>query len=197
MARDGDIADSGAAGGNDAAIGALLARHLPALRAYLRLRMGDRIRRWDTEWDLAQSICREALERPGHFVYRGEAAFRRWLFTMARRQLADRDEHLRADKRDVDRLVTNLPNGQHDERSIADAVHRAFHTPSEVAIRQETLERIERALARLSDDAREAVLLSRFAGWTTAEIAEQLGKRPSTVRVMISRALATLSAEIA
>jgi hypothetical protein len=39
--------------------------------------------------------------------HRGEATFRHWPFTMARRKLADRDEYLGAETRDVDRVITN------------------------------------------------------------------------------------------
>jgi RNA polymerase sigma-70 factor (ECF subfamily) len=179
--------------GDDAAIDALLERHLASLRAYIRLRMGPRVRRWDTEEDLAQSVCREALENLGGFTYRGEAAFRHWLFTMARRKLADRDEYLGAEKRDVDRVITNA-DGIH---SIAREVHAAFGTPSELAIRAETLARIEEALDEMPDESREVLLMSRLAGLSTLAIAEKLGQKPSSVRSTLSRALARLSRALA
>src|SRR4029079_12806489 len=191
--NDAESLISCASQGDDVAISALLDRHLPSLRAYIRLRMGPRVRRWDSEQDLAQSVCREALENLEGFTYRGEAAFRHWLFTMARRKLADRHEYLGADKRDVDRMTTNAGSAS----SFAREVHAAFGTPSELAIRAETLARIEEALDEMPDESREVVLMSRLAGLSTIEIAERLGKKPSSVRSALSRALARLARALA
>jgi RNA polymerase sigma factor (sigma-70 family) len=193
MNNDGESPDPGASGGEAVSIAALLDRQLPSLRAYIRLRMGPRVRRWDSEQDLAQSVCREALEQSGEFSYRGEASFRDWLFTVARRKLADRDAYLSAEKRDVGRMISDAGSGD----AIAREIHSAFGTPSELAMRDETLARIEDALDRMPEESREVILLSRLAGLSTVEIAEKLGKGPSTVRSILSRALARLSRALA
>lgn len=177
--------------GDRDAIGALLDRHLPALRAYVRLRMGPRVRRWDHENDVAQAVCVDILENLDGFVYRGEAAFRQFLFAAARRQLADRDDYLKAAKRDVDLVATNAGHTSGDR--VAREVHAAFGTPSQLAIRGETLARIERALDEMPEESREVILMSRLAGLSTAAIAERLGKDPSTVRSTLCRALVKLS----
>lgn len=189
MANESESLISSASQGDEVAIAALLDRHLPSLRAYIRLRMGRRVRRWDSEQDIAQSVCLEALENLEGFTYRGEAAFRHWLFTMARRKLADRDVYLGAGKRDVDRVITNADSGGPGAREI----QAAFGTPSELAVRAETLARIEEALDGMPEEAREVVLMSRLAGLSTNEIAERTGKQPSSVRSTLSRALARLS----
>ena len=190
MPTDTETLITRAGEGDPTAIGTLLDRHLPALRAYIRLRMGPRVRRWDTEQDLAQSVCLETLENLDGFVYRGEAAFRQWLFTMARRKLADRDVYLNAEKRDVDLVITNAGD---TDGALAKEIHAAFGTPSQLAMRGETLERIEQALDELPEESREVILMSRLAGLSTGEIAEKLGKQPSSVRSLLCRALARLS----
>lgn len=191
MASDAESLVQGASRGDGEAIAALLERHLDSLRAYVRLRMGPRVRRWDSEEDVAQSVCREALEQMGAYTYRGEAAFRHWLFTLVRRKLADRDAHLRAEKRDVDRVISDAGNA-----AAAREIHGSFGTPSELAVRAETMARIEKALDGMPEVAREVVLMSRLAGLTTNEIAERLGQEPSSVRATLSRALARLSREL-
>jgi len=177
--------------GDEQAIGALLERHLPGLRAYIRLRMGARIRRWDSEEDVAQSVCVEVLRGLEGFTYQGEAAFRHWLFTMARRKLTQREVHLRAQKRDVDLVVTNTRSNRGRD-PIADEVQRAFGTPSEMAIRGETLDRIMAALDAMPEETREVILMSRLAGLSAGDIAGRLGKEPATVRVTLCRGLAAL-----
>ena len=61
--------------GDTPALDSLLARHLPGLRAFIRLRSPKAVRDKESSSDLAQSVCREALERMDAFEYRGEAAF--------------------------------------------------------------------------------------------------------------------------
>ncbi len=149
------------------------------------------MRRWDAESDVAQSVCLEVLRGLDGFTYRGEAAFREWLFTMARRKLSRRERYLTADKRDVDRNLTNA--GPDSVGPLAFEVQRAFGTPSEMAVRGETLERIERALDRMPEEMREVILMSRLAGLPAPEVAERMGKEPGAVRVTLCRGLAILA----
>ena len=149
------------------------------------------MRRWESEGDVAQAVCLEVLNSLNGFTYRGEAAFRHWLFTMARRKLSQREDYLKAAKRDVDLVITNAGSDSSVD-PIALEVQRAFGTPSEMAVRGETLERIEQALDQMSEETREVILMSRLAGLPAAEIAERMGKEPSSVRVTLCRGLAAL-----
>ena len=56
------------------AIDHLLERHLPALRAFVRLRAGPTVARNESSSDVVQSVCREILMGAGRFEYQGEAA---------------------------------------------------------------------------------------------------------------------------
>ena len=186
-----------ASDGDDEAIGVLLERHLPALRAYLRLRMGPHIRRWETESDVAQSVCLEILKSLQDFAYRGESAFRHWLFTAAQHKLVERDRYYRAQKRDPARLQTGPPATASTDDPVVREMCRAVGTPSEHAVGRETLERIEAALDCLPEDGREVILLSRLAGLSNAEIAEAMGKSESAVTTMLCRSLAELARMLA
>jgi RNA polymerase sigma factor (sigma-70 family) len=167
------------------------------LRAYIRLRMGPRIRRWETESDIAQSVCCEALANLDGFTYRGPAAFRQWLFTAARRKLAHKDRRMTTAKRDVNRVITAGRDRDASDDPVAREIQRAFGSPSEIAIQRETLRRIEGALDEMSEETREIVLLSRLAGLTSAEIAERVGLTASSVRSTLCRALARLAQALA
>ncbi|MBN2191336.1 MAG: sigma-70 family RNA polymerase sigma factor, partial [Polyangiaceae bacterium] len=176
---------SRASGGDDAAISALLNRHLPALRAFIRLRMGPRVRRWETDSDVVQSVCLEVLKNLRDFTYRGEATFRHWLFTAAQFKVAEKERYYRAEKRDPARLQGRAVDFATDHAEVALEICRAVGTPSEHAIGQETLKRIEAALDRLSEPAREVVLLSRLAGLSNQEIAEATGRTKSAVTSLL------------
>jgi RNA polymerase sigma-70 factor (ECF subfamily) len=182
--------------GDRAALEALLERHLPALRAYIRLRMGPRVRRWEAESDLAQSVCAEAIGNLDDIEYRNESAFRQWLFSAALHKLVTKDRYFRAQKRDTDRVLTNLPGPEGTDPMVA-LVCRNLATPSEHAEEREAMERVERALDQMSETEREVILLSRLAGRSTREIAEHMDRSEAAVRALLARALATLSRHLA
>ena len=69
--------------GDPVALDALVEHHLPNLLAFLRLNAGPHLLAKESVSDLAQSVCREVLDDVDRFEYRGEPAFRKWLFTAA------------------------------------------------------------------------------------------------------------------
>ena len=179
-----------ASAGDPATIDALLVRYLPGLRGWLRLRAGDLILDRESIDDLAQSVCREVLENVDVFRFGGEAGFRKWLYLSAQRKIGHRVEHYRAKKRDA-RLEVADGDGP-----LLDA-YRTFCTPSREAEAGEARERIEQGIDALSPDQREVVLLAKFVGLSHAEIARDLDKTEGAVRVLLSRGLANLAAQLA
>lgn len=185
------------AGDGDAiAIQELMERHLASLRAYIRLRMGPRVRRWDSVSDVTQGVCLDILRNLQGFDYRGEAAFRQWLFTTAKNKLLEFERYWSAGKRDTARLASNSHGPEDGDDIVSREICRTLGSPSQMAIRDELLERISRALDRLSEETREVVLMSRFVGVPNDEIARMIGKEPSTVRSILSRALAQLAQDL-
>jgi RNA polymerase sigma-70 factor (ECF subfamily) len=178
-----------AADGDRSAREGLLLRHLPGLRAYLRLHTSPAIRAKESVSDLAQSVCREVLLSLESFDYRGEAAFRHWLFTMALRKLTERQAYYCALKR---RAEKDGGAGRESEESLLN-VYRTLASPSELACRREEIERIEEVFDRIPADYREVILLFHLVGFTHAEIAARLGRTEGAVRVLLFRALARVA----
>lgn len=184
--------------GDADAVALLLERFLPGLRAYLHLRAGRALLARESSSDLAQSVCREILEHVDRFRYRGEAQFKKWLYTTALRKIANRYEHYGAVKRNALKEVP-LAGGESDDAldpAVAEAC-RSLLTPSRQVMAREELERIERAFELLSDERREVILLSRFVGLTAREIGEQMGRSEDSVRQLLHRALAELAEQVA
>jgi len=164
-----DAARAGAAW----AVGELYESLNPAVLGYLRSQEpgeADDIAS-DTWLSVARGIGR----------FRGtQADFRRWVFAIARRRLIDfrRKRARRAtDPSPVDRLEARLAPG--------DAEAEAMATIS-----------VDAALAlirRLPPGQAEVVLLKVIGQFETEEVAEIMGKRAGTVRVMQHRALARLA----
>lgn len=189
--------DSARAGDRDA-LERLLVAQLPALRGYLRLRIGEKIRAKESCSDLAQSVCREALADLGEFEYRGEAAFRKWLFERAHNKVLVRARYYDAGKRAAS-LEVAPPDASDSAAGDADLAeaYASLHTPSQAAMGREGVERIEAAVDALSEAQKEAVLLHRIVGMSYAEIAAATGKSEGAVRTNVYRGLADLGVRLA
>jgi len=169
--------------GEPAVVEQLLARHLPRLRAFVRLRVPPALRARESASDVVQSVCKDLLLKGGPPEYRGEGAFRAWLFTAALRKIREHEKYHFREKRDLAREET---------RSVGDCYAAAL-SPSREMMAQEEVAEIEAAFDRLPDADREVITLARFAGLSHAEIAAHLGRSEVAVRSLLSRALARLA----
>lgn len=177
--------------GDREAFDSLLLRYLPELRAFVRLRAGGIALRKDRESDLVQSVCREVLTHADQLQHANEGAFKRWLFTTALRKILNRREHNLAQRRNVLREEGfDTPDGQ--DRALVD-VYRRFTRASAKVTLQEDIERIEKAMATLSEEQREVVSLAHIVGMSRLEIAEAIGKSEGAVRTILYRAMAQMA----
>lgn len=176
-----------AARGDHTAVEALLVEFLPGLRDYLGRHAGGLVGAKETPDDLAQSVCREVLERlaDARLEYRGEAQFRQWLYQAAQHKLQNRRRYYRAARRDANHDVA--ATGSSWEQYFA-----GLSTPSQQAMRREDVAGLERAFASLSEPQREILRLARLEGLPHAEIARRLGVSESHSRVLLARAMARL-----
>lgn len=172
--------------GDREALEGLLVHYMPELRAFLRLRTGPRLLARETPDDLAQSVCREVLGQLSQFAYRGEQAFKHWLFTTALHKVQDRGRFYAAEKRDAGREWTACTDPQ------LRSGYASLLSPSRVAIGREDVARLEAAFDALPDDYREVVTLHRILGLAHDEIAVRMGRSVEASRVLLHRALARL-----
>jgi len=171
--------------GDHGAIERLIARYQPRLHAFIRLRLGDRVRAREATMDVVQSVCRELLAAAPGFDFRGEERFRDWLFTAALNKIIDKQRFHARDKRDGAR-----------ERDVADegmVQAASYLTPSVDAIGRETADALTAALAELSEEHREVITLSRIVQLPHAVIAESMGRSEAAVRQLLVRALLDLT----
>ncbi|MCK6445713.1 MAG: sigma-70 family RNA polymerase sigma factor [Planctomycetes bacterium] len=178
--------------GDVGAIDELLAQHLDGLRRYVRKHASPMVLARESSSDLVQSVCREVLRDLPKFEYRGEAAFRAWLFQTALRKLLDRHRFYRAEKRHPAHELAAADMSGLSRAELA-GLASSLGSPSGVAAHGEELERLDRALARLSDDDRALVRAVFVDGLSHADIAARLGISESASRKQLSRALARLS----
>lgn len=169
--------------GDRGALEALVVAHLPALRAFVRVKAGRDLREQESCSDLVQSACREVLEDLTGFEYQGEAAFRRWLYTAAERKVLDRARFHHRARRDT-RREEAAPGG--DAGLLG--CYASFCTPSQEAIAREEMARIESAMDELPASYREVLRLRHVVGLSNEEIAKELGRTQEYARMILARA---------
>ena len=177
--------------GDGDALDALLERHLPNLLTYVRLHAGPLLLGKESAIDLVQSVCRQVLGELDRFEYRGEPAFRKWLFTTALNKIRKRHRYWRAEGRDPRREAA--PAGSTSGFDLG-ALAVSYTTPSRVAIAEEDMARLEHAFDQLSDDDKKVITLSRILDLPHRDVAQELGRSEGATRVMLHRALYRLGA---
>lgn len=167
---------------------ALVAHLEPSVRAAVRRLLGADLRRVLDSDDIVQSTFAAALGDIGDLSFRGEAALRAWILTIARHQVQMAGRHHRAQRRDVRRgchLPTALP------------VAASATGPLDRAMRDDDADAVHQAVDRLDAPDREIVELRSFQALPFDEIAERLGLAgESSARQRFRRALARLAAEM-
>ena len=169
-----------------------LARFRDYLLLLARAQLDPRLREKIDPSDVVQQTLLEAHREQGQFRGTTEAERVAWLRRILARNLLDAYRAFGRGKRDVAR-----------ERSLEEALERSSQrleawlvdagpAPCEQAERQEQTLRLAEAMLRLPEAQREALVLQHWQGWSTAQIAEHLGRTPAAVAVLIKRGLKQL-----
>jgi len=153
----------------------LYSQHAAPLLAFLTYRTGDRALAEDLLADTFERVLR--ARRP---FDRRRASEKTWLYAIALNLLRDQARRAAAGARALDR--------------VAAVQGPAAEEPAFAAIEQQ--DALQRALAGLSEEEREAVALRYGADLTVPEIARLKGERLTTVEGRIYRALRKLRAEL-
>jgi RNA polymerase sigma-70 factor (ECF subfamily) len=149
----------------------MYAEHAPALFRFLLYRTGDRVLSEDLLADTFEKVLRT---RGGPRRKRGEE--RPWLYAIALNCLRDAARRGRVEQRALERVAAE-PVPLHAEPAGGAEDHR---------------ERLERALASLADEEREAIGLRFGADLSVPEIARTLNLPLSTVEGRVYRGLRKL-----
>mgnify|MGYP001186375615 FL=1 len=161
------------AGGEDLALNDLISRWRDRLAAFLLRMVGDHA----TAMDLTQeTFVRLYTSRK---TYKPTAAFSTYLFhiatNLARTQARWRKRH------------PTVPMDD-ENREIRHEAVDSLPSPDESADLHERADLVNRAIAALPEDQREALLLFTVEGMSQAEVAAALGCSPKAVEVRVYRA---------
>jgi RNA polymerase sigma-70 factor (ECF subfamily) len=171
-ARQLDALVQGARRGDAEAFARLYRRFHGPVFGYLLARIGNGV---EAE-DMASEVFVEAARRMRGFSGSADA-FAGWLFTIARHDLVDRG---RAARRRTVEPVADVP----DVERVSD--------PAEEVLEHLDADRVRSAMARLTDDQREVLLLKFAGGLSNEETAAAVGKPVGAVKSLQHRGLAAL-----
>ena len=144
----------------------LYAEHAEALLGFLTLRTGDRV--------LAEDLLADTFERvlrKRRMFDRGRGSEKAWLYTIALNILRDRARRQQVEARALEEIHHDSPASFDDTLAVEDHVD------------------LERALAALTTEERDAIALRFGADLTMPEISKLIRKPESTVQGRIYRAL--------
>lgn len=130
----------------------------------------------ETSEDIVQNVFYRMLKYRHTFT--GEGEFRTWMYHLARNVLNDS-------------IKQNKSKNHEDVHVMADRIAGGNPADEEFEKRQDA-ESLHRAMAQLSEDHREILVLSRFQELKYEEIAGILNITEGTVKVRVHRALGEL-----
>jgi RNA polymerase sigma-70 factor (ECF subfamily) len=138
----------------------------------------------------ARDVCQETFLRafralPG---FRGQAKFSSWLYRIALNLCRD---WMRRERRAP---IAQAPEGV-DLLELAAAVEPS-ESIEDLVIRRDLSKVVERAMARLPEEQRTAIILKEYHGLTFQEIADLVGCPLSTVKTRLYQGLIVLRREL-
>jgi RNA polymerase sigma-70 factor (subfamily 1) len=187
-----------AKGGDRGAFDRLVLAHRARIESFVRLRLVKALRQRIDPEDVVQESLLKAYSSIWTCEWRGEAAFYRWLATVAEHVLHDLERrHLLSKKAGANRelpLATPMARDESGLGQLGDFLRASGVSPSKAMRRDERFERLQSALDTLSPEHREVLLLARVQGVAVTDVARRLGKSRGAVSMLILRALRELRA---
>jgi len=153
----------------------LYERHAAIILAYVRSRTAS----WQDAEDLTLEVFLTALEHD-NLSWLTDKQQLVWLWRVAHNKLID--SYRRPGQPPAVSLEQVVENASHDEAL----------TPEQLVLRREELERLYKAIGKLSSQQQQVLQLRYGEGLRFAEIAVLLNKREATVRKICSRSLVLL-----
>jgi len=162
--------------GDQAAFEQLFAMHAEPLLAFVRSRLGGALRDKLEPEDILQDAYLAALKCFDDFEYTDEGAFRRWMCRIIDNRMRDSHDYFAAKKRQEAPLPPSPLTG-----------------PLTAFGRMENRQRIEAALAMLSLEHREVLLLRYYEGLSAEQAGVRMQRTAGAIRNLSARALVELA----
>jgi RNA polymerase sigma-70 factor, ECF subfamily len=153
------------------------------LAVLIHFKLSDRTRTFAEVDDTVQETFLRAFRDIHNFNYQSPGSFLRWLSAIADHVIIDRIRYQGRERRAGEEIPFRSASNP------AGPEPADTKTPSRLLAQQEAVERLLARLAALPEDYRNAILMAKIEGLTTAEIAEKLGKTREAVALLVFRAV--------
>ena len=170
-------------GGNPQALSRAFERHRRRLAVLIHYKLSPQARQFSDVEDLVQETCLRAFRDLQGFTYQSPGSFLRWLSAIADHVIIDRARYRRRERRAGEEVAlrsASNPRGPEPADS---------RSPSRLFAQREAVERLLRRMDALPEEYRQALVLAKVEGLTTAEMAERLGKSREAVALLVYRGL--------
>src|SRR6516225_10493782 len=147
-------------------------------------KMGPEMRAKLEPDDVVQEVFLEASRNLKNFTYRSPGSLMGWLSRIADHVIVDESRYQNRGKRQAGEMLRFRSESNPGGPEPADT-----DTPSRIFARAEGMERLLKRLNALPLEYKEVILLAKFEGQTTAEMAERLGKSRENIALTLHRAL--------
>jgi RNA polymerase sigma-70 factor (subfamily 1) len=174
--------------GSKGALNAVLEECGERLLGFIRLRLGPELRRQLESGDILQVTLLRAFQHIDQFEGQSRKTLMAWLAGIARNAIRDEADYQHRERRDARRTVPLDEARDEVASEVRSGVSRL--------ILGEEHQRLERALESLDPVHREVILLRRYEELSFDEIGERLGRSPDACRMLLARAMTTLTARV-
>jgi RNA polymerase sigma-70 factor (ECF subfamily) len=181
--------------GDTEALAAIFSQHRERLWRMVNFRMDRHLfGRIDPD-DVLQEAYLAAAQRISHYKDDSSLSPFVWLRMMLMQTMIDiHRHHLGVQMRDAEREVSAAGRYYPQATSVSMAAQfiGKFTSPSQVAVREETLGRVEQAIAAMDPLDQEVLALRHFEELSNSEVAEVLGIQQKAASIRYVRALKRL-----
>jgi RNA polymerase sigma-70 factor (ECF subfamily) len=174
-------------------------RYREQLRRMVILRLDPRLNSRLSPSDILQEAYIDALKRVPHYLRKPDMTSIGWLRWIVGQRLVEvHRHHLGTQRRDAGQEISDMRGGSEEEsaKSLAACLAGHLTSPSQAAMRNESLALLEQALNGLDPMDREILVLRHFEELSNNEVAEVLGIQRAAASKRYVRALARLKASI-
>ena len=170
--------------GDNGAFSALFELYHRRLAVSVYYRMSPELRALNEVDDVLQEVFLKASRDMDKFVYRTPGSFMAWLLHIADHVIVDAARFQNRQKRRAEEMLRFRSESNPAGPEPVDS-----NTPSRLFAQEEAMRLLLTKLDALPADYRQVVLLSKFGGLTTQEVAEQMGKSREAVALLLHRAV--------
>jgi RNA polymerase sigma factor (sigma-70 family) len=170
--------------GETQAFSLLFHRYKRRLAVLIHYKMSDELRSLIEVDDILQEVFLVAARDLESFNYRSPGGLIAWFSKIADHTIIDTVRHEGRAKRKPDELMRFRSESNPDGPEPIDS-----DTPSRVFARSESMKGLIHKMDSLSPDHRKVLLLAKFEGLTTAEIATEMAITREKVALLLHRAL--------